>query len=220
MKRRGQIFLIMTILVITFMVGISTVLLQVQRSNYTDTVPDSENVLIAWENAYSSIEQILEIELSICTTSGALAGVRDISLPLGNLENYLTNIGLSAIITVDPTSPVTYSNVGATTLVNTAGITGRFYIHLQSGNVQIDQSMVIDLSYSAQSVPDGILTKVIITKTVNSEKMFIIKSTLSAISSTFTDLQNGAYISVVQIPASEAIAIQTPLNIALDIVAP
>ncbi len=213
MKRRGQIFLIITILVITFMVGISSVLLQVQRSNYIDTVPDSDNVMIAWENAYQSIIQIMDIELALSSQT-AIAGpvARDITVPLNNLNDYLINKGLSAI--VQTTSQITYDHTISGSTDYQVSMTGSFYIHLQSGNVEIDQYFTITIVYRALSTTTDV---VIITKTVNSQINYLMGAELTVAGSSFIDHQNGKYSSVNALTTGDPISIITKNKVYLDI---
>ena len=98
MRRRGQVFLIITVLVVTFLIGISTLLLDTQRAAYLETAPDSNTVLQAWDNTYDSIVQILRTQLSISSNGPDLSVTTDLTTELLYLENYLLDRGLSAII--------------------------------------------------------------------------------------------------------------------------
>ena len=71
-NRRGQIFLILTILVISFIVGISTILINVQRAEYFDPAPDSGESLEIWENTIVAIEQIYSVQIAINTQVGSV----------------------------------------------------------------------------------------------------------------------------------------------------
>ncbi|MCH8907960.1 MAG: hypothetical protein IH840_12800, partial [Candidatus Heimdallarchaeota archaeon] len=70
MNRRGQIFLLLTVLVLTFIIGISTILLEVKRAQYYDPSTDSDRLFEIWDNAVDAVQQIYSVQIAI-NTQGA-----------------------------------------------------------------------------------------------------------------------------------------------------
>ncbi|MCY3411663.1 MAG: hypothetical protein INQ03_08540 [Candidatus Heimdallarchaeota archaeon] len=192
MNKRAQIFLILTILVVTFLMSISTVLLELQKANYSEVVPDADNVLIAWDNVITGLEQIFDIEIAIRSQAGSASAAdiyNDVASNFGpaidDLETYFIGQGLSAIIT--PTSTVDYTNNGQDSTDLTLSIIGTFQIHLQSGNVEIDQILEMNVEYHGVSTA----TTLVLTKTVNDLTTYLVGATSSV--GNFQDYLNGYY---------------------------
>ena len=213
MNRRGQIFLIMTILVITFLIGISSVLLEVSRSDYVQPVSDSDVVLQAWDNTYESINQILLVRLSI-NSQGPTGNQLNIDLrsELGKLETYLNKRGLSAII---QSQNIDYTIIGDQTTDTTVTITGSFTVHLASSGVEIDQTFDLSISYNA--VISG--SNIIVSSTLNSDINFISGSSITStnIAFTYLDNLNGNYPAT-NLAGGDTIIILTPNQIDLQLV--
>lgn len=206
MKKRGQIFLIMTILVISFIISISFVLFDVQRSNFTDPAPDADLALQSWEITYDSIVQIMEIELSQATVNGDLSGVRDITIPLSNLLSYLTDRGITASIVASST--IDYTSDETTPTDTLYSITGSFDIILETGTTSIVQSVTISLAYNAFSNANTIT----ITRLLNSAFSFVNGASFTG-PSTVVSNNDGSY----QAGAAGLYTATTPNNILLSI---
>ena len=191
MRRKGQIFLIITVLAITFLIGISTLLLDSQRAIYIDSAPDTYTSLQAWDLTYDGLVQILEIQLTIDSNLLPLTNLNiNLTSQISKLENYLLSRGLS--ITISPTSNIDFTKTGDLTRNSSVQIIGSFYIHLASSNFEVDEDITLQLSYRAVSD----LTSTVVTRTLNTNSEYIGDATLSSTTTpaaAFSNIQNGRY---------------------------
>lgn len=190
MNRRGQIFLLLTILSITFIFAVSTILLEIQRSQYLEPSPDIDETFETWDNTVYSIEQILSIQMAINTQAGAVDGnySLEIGTELAKVENYALNRGFIASIDLVNMSyyfaPVAGNNASAS-------INGTVFIQLESssGN-SINQLVEFDIKYEAFiDTGTNILT---VSKIVNGQQSFIASATISG-PGIITNFQNGSW---------------------------
>ncbi len=212
--RRGQIFLILTIMVITFLVGITGILLDSQKAAYLNPVPDSEIINQAWDNTYDSIKQILIIQLSKNSNGPSVNQNNiDLSTQLGNLENYLVERGIST--TILTTQQINYTIVGDLTSSSTVSIEGGFSVHMQSGDIEINHDFVLHISYTATSSASD----VIVYRTINNEKYFINNAELTSSTNpgaTYTNYMNGRYGHTLNL--GDDLIITAPQNIDIQLV--
>ena len=99
--RRSQIFLLLTLLMITFMVSISTTLLDVRRGSFTDPNPQVNTFENGWDIAISSINSIVERSVAQrsdnnLTTDAEMQSFIDAELT--GVENFLLQSSFSANI--------------------------------------------------------------------------------------------------------------------------
>ncbi len=193
MRRKGQIFLIITVLAITFLIGISTLLLDSQRATYVDSAPDTFTSLQAWDLTYDGLLQILEIQLTIDSNQLALSNLGiDLSAEIAKLENYLLSRGLA--VTISTTAAIDFTKTGDLTRDSTVEIAGSFYIHLASSNFEVDEYITLRLTY--QAVSDLTNTNTIVTRTLNTNSEYISDASLSSTTTpaaVFSNIQNGRY---------------------------
>lgn len=210
MRRRGQIFLLLTILSITFIFAVSTILLDIQRAQYLEPSPDIDETFEAWDNTVYSIEQILDIQIAINTQAGSTS--RDygpeIRPELDSLENYLLSRGLIASINLDGVAQYTQPATGGIAAIASITATVSVQIESSSGN-SIKQTLGFAIQYAA-NVDDGTDT-LYLTKTVNGITSYIRGAFFNV--GGITDNGNGVY----DLPAPAAIIITTPNNLELDV---
>ena len=103
MKQRSQIFLLLTILVIAFIVGISSTLIDLKKTTYNDPAPQAQEFYRTWDSTLRNLEEVLVFTLaqrsnaSLETTGQMQDAITD---KLLGIENYLLNRGFSAKITL------------------------------------------------------------------------------------------------------------------------
>lgn len=203
MRRRGQIFLILTILVISFMIGITSVLLDIRTADYLDPAPDSDVSLNAWETTTSAIDQIMEIQLSQNSNAQSPNNTNiDLSTPLANLEAYLSQRGLVASITGSNVQYRRYTPVSTNT---TEELVGSFSIYIKSSSLEINQKIEKQLQYNAYSDQPS---ELYVSKILDGQVNWISGSSFNT---TVTDNENGSYSGT----SGDYVEITTPSEIFL-----
>lgn len=209
--RRAQIFLILTILVVTFLVGITSVLIDVQRANYVNPAADNSEVLYAWNNAISSTQQILKIEISQQSkVASADVGPTDVTsniqTPINDLVNYLNERGLTAIIIIRSAN---FLISGFNTQSELIQIDASFNFTIMSGSTSIIQTVHMIVQYHA-IVTASTLT---IFNKINNETTYLPGCTITG--GTVIDLNNGSYQH--SLVSGTSLQIITPSNVTLEV---
>lgn len=150
-SKRGQIFLILTIFAITFLVGITSILIDVQRSQYYDPAPDSNEVFEVLTNTNFAIEKIFRIQIAVNTQATAPSGTgtydASITNQLSNLVNFLQSRGFAASINLVGNTIYTQPTIGLSTVVV---LTGTISIFIEStSGIIIEQTVSLVISYEA-----------------------------------------------------------------------
>ncbi|MHA2503261.1 MAG: hypothetical protein ACXAE3_10355 [Candidatus Kariarchaeaceae archaeon] len=181
MKRKGQIFLILTILVVSFMIGITTVLLDVQKADFLEPAPDSEIILESWDLTIKSITEIMDLQLVADPTAGA----KDISQPISNLGDYLTTRGIANSITIPTGATVVIVGGGAAQSISVS-ISASFSVLLSSASTSISQTITIDINYTMD-----VQSPLTILQTVNGIQNYVAGASFNV--GSVVDLGNGSY---------------------------
>ncbi|MCE7737631.1 MAG: hypothetical protein GPJ54_22260 [Candidatus Heimdallarchaeota archaeon] len=215
MNRRGQIFLLLTILSITFIFAVSTILLDIQRAQYLEPAPDVDETFEAWDNTVDSIEQILNVQIAINTQAGALLGnyAPQINNELVGVENYLLGRGLIASIDLD--GPATYTPPTTTLQDATASILALFSIQIQSSS---GNSIIQSLDFAIQYDVNLVGTTLTLSKTVNGITTYLSGATVDTVGT--IDNANGAYTLPGGLPSATPIVVTTPNNVRLIVETP
>ena len=58
MNRSAQVFLLLTILVMTFLIGITSVLFDIKKIDYIDPSPDADEFLESWDNRWFELAMV------------------------------------------------------------------------------------------------------------------------------------------------------------------
>ena len=213
MRRKGQIFLIITILVITFMIGITAILFDVRRSDYFDPAPDSDVTLQAWETTIQALKQMIDVQPSINSIAGdPNATVVDFSSPISNIELYLNERGFSAVI--EPlTIPILFTISGDNTISTNVGILATFDIFLASSSTEINQQIEIAVTYFADySIANS---EVYIKKQINQNNVEYIIESISS-NSNVNDNFDGSY-DTTGVSTPSFVTFTTPNGIQLNV---
>ncbi|OLS25438.1 MAG: hypothetical protein HeimC2_18940 [Candidatus Heimdallarchaeota archaeon LC_2] len=172
MNRRGQVFLLLTILSITFITAISSVLLDLQRSQYLEPSADADKVFEVWDNTIFSIEQTISIQIAINTqppSAGNRSFATEIQGQMDLLETYLNSRGFIASVNV-MWANYTEPNAG---LLAQAKMNASISLQITSSSgTSINQKVNFIITYQAEAVGTDpwLLT---ITKTVNNQTTFL-----------------------------------------------
>ncbi|MHA2171420.1 MAG: hypothetical protein ACXAB7_16150 [Candidatus Kariarchaeaceae archaeon] len=196
MNRSAQVFLLLTILVMTFLIGITSVLFDIKKVDYIDPSPDADEFLESWDNTIEAIEQILSIQIAINSQTGVASGTDnsgEIQTEMDNLALYLNSKGLSASIQVDGAIPSLYI-IDLQAASHELSLSSSIFVHLSSiSGTTIDQVVNIRVSYIATATPNNLVVQ----KTVNSEIKFLSECNVIVSAGTITDNGNGWYSATV-----------------------
>lgn len=169
MNKQGQIFLLLTILAVTFLLTISTVLLNIQVSEYSQPSADSGKLFEAWDNTVSSTVQIMSVQVAYNTNNGIPTGAtNDLGPHLANLEQYLNSKGLVASIEEVAGTEQYVSTSLITSSSASLNVTLDIYIATSSG-AKLDGTVNLNVTYSAQ-ITGNIL---VVSKIVNTNPYFL-----------------------------------------------
>ncbi|MDH5645221.1 MAG: hypothetical protein OEZ01_04395, partial [Candidatus Heimdallarchaeota archaeon] len=150
MIRRGQIFLILTILSISFLVAITGVLLEIRRAEYLDPVPESDRLYYAWENSIDSIELMFDLiisensQLNVATDITGLYNGR-LNGYLTNLKNYLEERAISTQINL--IGNVEYYNQSSSPQNHNVTMFAELFLSLSTPNFKLEQTLLLRVSY-------------------------------------------------------------------------
>lgn len=191
MNRRGQIFLLLTVLVLTFIIGISTILIEVKRAQYYDPSTDSDRLFEIWDNAVDAVQQIYSVQIAINTQGPGVGGVynAEIDAELVRLETYLNTRGFAASIT--RTIDADYKEDAASDPVEARMDSSVLIIISSSTGITIEQVLTINIVYTAFQ-NNNIVT---ITKSVNGVTIYLQGSTVTPTSggTIVQDFGNGSF---------------------------
>jgi hypothetical protein len=151
MNRRGQVFLLLTILVITFISGIALVLVDVQRSRYSDPAPYTSNFVQTWELSILTIENIM-IQTIAHSSDGILTTdierIAFINDQLDRFIDYLTLRGFtSAIVLDEDTFDYIEDTDPSDQLYELSDL--EFSVKLSTGRMVLSQIITMDLGFYA-----------------------------------------------------------------------
>ncbi len=205
MRRRSQIFLLLTILVITFIVGIATTLLESQRTQYTDPLQSLPNFTQTWDNTVEDIEDALVLTLAsrsdgtIANTSVATDNAIDAYFL--QIMEYLRLKGYSASISLENTIVDGLDYLHHSDVAGPAKTTEGFEFNnievnfeLQSSTTVLSQKLFFDISYT--SVLDTAANTITLYKIVNGQRTGLTNAEFSIAGVVVTETFAGQYTYV------------------------
>ena len=160
MRKRSQIFLLLTILVIAFIVGISTTLIDLRKTPYNEPAPQSKQFYQNWDNTLQNIEEILVFSLAqhsanLTKTVGEMQS--NVTNKLMSVENYLLSRGFSAKITLLTTLienvnyQKTVDNVTAPTMTQYKLTNIGIAVHLETTFTSLNQELEMNILFHAEN---------------------------------------------------------------------
>ncbi len=214
MRRKGQVFLLLTLLVLTFMISISSILFDIKKAEYMEPSPDIDESLEAWKNSVETIEQIFSIFISLNSKAGTPDDNynTEVSTELVKLEDYLNSRGFAATILLVGNAVYTAPVNGSTSFTSLSGIVSIF-INSISGT-EISQVLKLNVTYSAVVTS----TTLVLTKSVNTNINYLSGCTINPAS--WTDMGNGAYTVPAPLAPGTPFTIRTPNAVELQVTTP
>ncbi|MHA2250250.1 MAG: hypothetical protein ACXAD7_07805 [Candidatus Kariarchaeaceae archaeon] len=210
MRRKAQIFLIMTILTVSFLIAISTVLFDLKKAEFVEPSPDSDEVFEVWENTVLAIKQILVIEIAVNTQADAIDGTYDADLTpqFQILEDYLVSRGFAASITINGNSQYTAPALGGQLVTVQLDVDVNLYLSSISG-ITIEQILSFSIAFTANVDVTNILT---VYESTNGKLTY--QGGCSLTGGASTDFGNGSYDLT---SAGTPYVVETPDNIKLEV---
>ncbi len=207
-KKKSQIFLLLTLLMLTFFISITDLLLDIDKAQYTDPAAGTQIFIQTWDNTYQAVVDLTQTALARFTQSTNTSNLDvEISNELDIYEDYLLQRGftltmlLNQLILDTSLSPASYE------------ITAIYSIALRDGKNELTQILTINSLFSATFVGD-IIT---VLKTINGESAPISDAQVTVIApgtSTVTNLKDGRYrVSVI----TDSFEIITPEGVLLQV---
>ncbi|RMG20863.1 MAG: hypothetical protein D6732_28295 [Methanobacteriota archaeon] len=188
MKRKSQIFLLLTLLMLTFFVSITGILLDIQKARYTDPSSGVDVFLQTWDNSVENIKDLTHIALARYTQSTNTSNIDvEMQSELNELSNYLLSRGYTSSFLISTFNLVV---AGAP---SSYSISLLVQMEISDAKQTLQQSLSIDLTVSAVLVG----SEISVFKILNGETIPISDATVTVIppgTSTVTNLRNGNYL--------------------------
>ena len=207
MKDRGQVFILLTLLVMIYLVLIGTAALELNRAEYVDPTPDTSAILPYVEQTNTYIEESVRLISARLTQGLETSASADTAFvqSLNDLRSFLTTKGISLTYTVDTSSFVYTQNLGAGTVESEINgtVVVDYMIKGLGTTVQIVRTFSLD--YQMLAVNNGDTT-VTLLGYVNGvfEAVGYASVTVNAVA--LTSLFNGTYTSAVSFTTGQAIS--------------
>lgn len=145
--KKGQVFLLLAIVILIYLILISTTVYRITQSPFIDPAPNQEQLLNYLDNSISNLQEMVEISLSKYSMGDSANDIQTfIQTNINHVEAYLDDHNLPAILSYVTDSLL----VGNTsTLVNPTYIYCSFNIsiHINSPDLYYDGVYSFDTAY-------------------------------------------------------------------------
>ena len=151
-KSKSQIFLLLTILIITFLVGISSTLVDIRRSQYNDPIPGGTHFNQVWDGVIDNIHQTLKNSISR-RSNGNITSVTEMQdFILGqfqDLSSFIASNGYSLLIELKTNlvEGSSYLAQSSATFESFALNSINVELILSSQQISLEQNLFIDIEY-------------------------------------------------------------------------
>ena len=146
-NKKGQVFLLLAIVILIYLILISTTVYRITQSPYIDPAPNQEQLLNYLDNSISNLQEMVEISLSKYSMGDSSNEIQTfIQTNINHVEAYLDDHNLPATLSYVSNS----LSVGNTsTLVNPTYIYCSFNIsiHINSPDLYYDGIYFFDTAY-------------------------------------------------------------------------
>ncbi len=146
-NRKGQVFLLLAIVILIYLILLSTTVYHITQSPYVVPAPNQKQLSNYIDNSITAIQDLAEASLSHSSYGATRPEVIDFVLEgLDDIEYYLDNHNLPAVLSLDE---VDFSLYNTSTGINPVFIHTSFNVTLQidSPDVYYDGTFLIDLTY-------------------------------------------------------------------------
>ena len=214
-NRKGQVFLLLAIVILIYLILLSTTIYHITQSPYVVPAPNQKQLSNYIDNSISGIQDLAEASLSHYSSGATRLEVIDFVLEgLEDIEIFLDSHNLPAVLSLDE---VDFSVRNTSTSVNPVYIRTRFNVTLQvdSPDVYYDGTFLIDISYHVEiSGTSGTENYVYLYKMNNGMKTMINNGVLAINPITpVSNMGDGSYRADIQI--GQTIMVTFPHNIFL-----
>ena len=212
-NRKGQVFLLLAIVILIYLILLSTTIYHITQSPYVVPAPNQKQLSNYIDNSISAIQGLAEASLSHASSGATRLEVIDFVLEgLNDIETFLDSHNLPAVLSLDE---VDFSVRNTSTLINPVSIHTKFNVTLQidSPDVYYDGTFLIDMSYYVEiSGTSGTENYVYLYKMNNGIKTMINNGVLDINPSTpVSNIGDGSYSTDLQI--GQTIMVTFPHNI-------
>lgn len=214
-NKKGQVFLLLAIVILIYLILISTTVYRITQSPYIDPAPNQNQLLNYLDNSVSNLQEIVEISLSKYSMGDSSNDIQSfIQANIGHVEAYLDNHNLPATLSFVTGSLI----VGNTsTLVNPTYIYCSFNIsiHINSPDLYYEGVYSFDTTYYLEiSNTAGTSNYVYLYKIQNGIQTMINDGIINVIpSTTVSNLGDGRYL--LDLVGGQTVSATLPHNIHL-----
>ncbi|NPD87856.1 MAG: hypothetical protein HGN29_03985 [Asgard group archaeon] len=214
-NRKGQVFLLLAIVILIYLILLSTTVYRITQSPYVNPAPNQKQLSHYIDNSITAIQDLAEASLSHSST-GATRTEVIVSVLEGfeAIESFLDNHNLPAVLYLDE---VDFSLGNSSSTLNPVSIHISFNVTLQidSPDVNYDGTFLIDITYYVEiSDTTGSENYIYLYKINNGIKSMINNGILDFNPSTLiTNMGDGSYLADLQL--GQTIMATFPHNIIL-----
>ncbi|MCK5409358.1 MAG: hypothetical protein KAJ30_03760 [Candidatus Heimdallarchaeota archaeon] len=214
-NRKGQVFLLLSIVILIYLVLLSTTVYRITQSPYISPAPNQEQINFYVENSISSLEQLVDVAISQYSRSYTVDSIiSTISEGIAMVEYFLDEHNLPATLTFDNS---TFSISNSSTSANPTYITCsmEISIHIDSPDFYYDATFVFDTTYYLEiSETTGTENYLYIYKVYNGYRTIINDATITIEPTTpVSNLLDGRYLADLQV--GQLVSAMIPNNILL-----
>ncbi len=193
--RRGQVFLLLALVILLYLLILSTTVYQISQTPYIQPAPNQEQLLNNIDNAISSLYDLGNIALSSYSQGKSIVEIREIITDgIVVIEDYLLRNGLFSLISYD-TDSLVVSN--STSTINPVLTTFQctFNLLIENQNIYFSTIVDVDLRYYLQiSGTTGSVNYITIYKLENDIQTFLANCVVTITPSTSVSNQgDGRY---------------------------
>lgn len=214
-KRKGQVFLLLAITILIYLVLLSTTVYRITQSPYISPAPNQEQINFYVENSISSLEQLVDVAISQYSRSYTVDSIISlITEGVEMVEYFLDDHNLPATLTFDNS---TFSISNSSTSANPSYITCslEISIRIDSPDLYYDATFVFDTTYYLEiSETTGTENYIYVYKISNGYRTVINDATVTIVPTTpVSNLLDGRYL--VDLQVGQIISALIPNNILL-----
>ncbi len=146
-KRKGQVFLLLSIVILIYLVLLSTTVYRITQSPYINPTPNQGQINFYVENSVSSLEQLVDVAISQYSRSYTKDSIIVlITEGITVVESFLDSHNLPSTLTFDNS---TFSISNSSTSANPTYITCsmEISIHIDSPDYYFDATFVFGATY-------------------------------------------------------------------------
>jgi len=146
-NKKGQVFLLLAIVILIYLILISTTVYRITQSPYIDPAPNQNQLLNYLDNSISNLQEMVELSLSKYSLGDSANDIQTfIQTNIVHIENYLDNHNLPATLSL-VTGSLAVGN--SSSLVNPTYLYCSFNIsiHINSPDLYYDGVYTFDTTY-------------------------------------------------------------------------